>query len=110
MDPRAPQPSPRALNRRDGLVLLGLWLACLTLDLLWIHQHQAPPSWDQGDHLSRALGIWQVLRSPEPWSGPWWQQLWAQAPSYRGPLSYAAAANRALQRPALRLCSCRPWP
>ena len=92
MDPRAPQPSPRALNRRDGLVLLGLWLACLTLDLLWIHQHQAPPSWDQGDHLSRALGIWQVLRSPEPWSGGWWQQLWAQAPSYRGPLSYAAAA------------------
>ena len=79
MDPRAPQPSPRALNRRDGLVLLGLWLACLTLDLLWIHQHQAPPSWDQGDHLSRALGIWQVLRSPEPWSGGWWQQLWAQA-------------------------------
>jgi 4-amino-4-deoxy-L-arabinose transferase-like glycosyltransferase len=92
MDPRAPQPSPRPLNRRDGLVLLGLWLACLALDLLWIHQHQAPPSWDQGDHLSRALGIWQVLRSPQPWSGPWWQQLWAQAPSYRGPLSYAVAA------------------
>jgi len=92
MDPRAPQPSPSPLNRRDGLVLLGLWLACLALDLLWIHQHQAPPSWDQGDHLSRALGIWQVLRSLEPWSGPWWQQLWAQAPSYRGPLSYAVAA------------------
>ncbi|MEY2749810.1 MAG: hypothetical protein RLZZ168_1826, partial [Cyanobacteriota bacterium] len=92
MDPRAPQPSPRPLNRRDGLVLLGLWLACLALDLLWIQRHQAPPSWDQGDHLSRALGIWQVLRSPEPWSGPWWQQLWAQAPSYRGPLSYAVAA------------------
>jgi 4-amino-4-deoxy-L-arabinose transferase-like glycosyltransferase len=73
-------------------VLLGLWLACLALDLLWIRQHQAPPSWDQGDHLSRVLGIWQVLRSPEPWSGPWWQQLWAQAPSYRGPLSYAVAA------------------
>jgi 4-amino-4-deoxy-L-arabinose transferase-like glycosyltransferase len=92
MDPCAPQPSPSPLNRRDGLVLLGLWLACLALDLLWIHQHQAPPSWDQGDHLSRALGIWEVLRSPQPWSGPWWQQLWAQAPSYRGPLSYAVAA------------------
>ena len=92
MDPRAPQPSARALNRRDGLVLLGLMVACLALDGLWIRQHQAPPSWDQGDHLSRALGIWQVLRSPEPWSGGWWQQLWAQAPSYRGPLSYAVAA------------------
>jgi len=92
MDPRAPQPSPRPLNRRDGLVLLGLWLACLGLDWVWIQQHQAPPSWDQGDHLSRALGLWQVLRSPEPWSGAWWQLLWAQAPSYRGPLSYAVAA------------------
>ncbi len=92
MDPRAPQPSPRPLNRRDGLVLLGLWLACLALDWVWIQQHQAPPSWDQGDHLSRALGLWQVLRSPEPWSGAWWQLLWAQAPSYRGPLSYAVAA------------------
>jgi 4-amino-4-deoxy-L-arabinose transferase-like glycosyltransferase len=92
MDPRAPQPSPHALNRRDGLLLLGLWLACLALDWLWIQQHQAPPSWDQGDHLSRALGLWQVLHSPEPWSGPWWQLLWDQAPSYRGPLSYALTA------------------
>ena len=92
MDPGAPQPRQPALNRRDGLLLLALWLACLALDLLWIQRHQAPPGWDQGDHLSRALGIWQVLRQPAPWSGPWWQQLWAQAPSYRGPLSYAVVA------------------
>ena len=31
MDPRAPQPSARALNRRDGLVLLGLMVAIPTL-------------------------------------------------------------------------------
>ena len=48
MDLGAPQPLSRALNRRDLGVLLALWLACIALDWLWIHQHQAPPAWDQG--------------------------------------------------------------
>ena len=118
----------RQLNRRDGLLLLALWLICLLLDGLWIQQHQAPPAWDQGDHLSRALGVWQVLSQPAPWSGGWWHTLWAQAPSYRGPLTYmlsapvlqllgpsfnsagAMAQNAAAQSPALRLHSCRPRP
>jgi len=82
----------RQLNRRDGLLLLALWLICLLLDGLWIQQHQAPPAWDQGDHLSRALGVWQVLSQPAPWSGGWWHTLWAQAPSYRGPLTYMLSA------------------
>ncbi|WP_010313264.1 glycosyltransferase family 39 protein [Synechococcus sp. CB0205] len=82
----------RQLNRRDGLLLLALWLLCLLLDGLWIQQHQAPPAWDQGDHLSRALGVWQVLSQPAPWSGDWWHSLWAQAPSYRGPLTYVLSA------------------
>ena len=82
----------RQLNRRDGLLLLALWLICLLLDGLWIQQHQAPPAWDQGDHLSRALGVWQVLSQPAPWSGDWWHTLWAQAPSYRGPLTYMLSA------------------
>ncbi|WP_415399401.1 glycosyltransferase family 39 protein [Synechococcus sp. W4D4] len=82
----------RQLNRRDGLLLLALWLICLLLDGLWIQQHQAPPAWDQGDHLSRALGVWQVLSQTAPWSGSWWHSLWAQAPSYRGPLTYVLSA------------------
>ena len=82
----------RQLNRRDGLILLAFWLICLLLDGLWIHQHQAPPAWDQGEHLSRALGVWEVLRQPTPWSGDWWHNLWAKAPSYRGPLTYVLSA------------------
>ena len=62
------------------------------LDLIWLQGHQLPPAWDQGDHLSRALNIWQVLRQPQPLAGDWWHQLWAQAPSYRGPLTYLATA------------------
>ena len=92
MDPGAPQPLSRTLNRRDWATLLALWLACLALDLVWIHQHQAPPAWDQGEHLSRAIGFSTLLRQPVLWSSQWWHQLWAEAPSYRGPLTYMLSA------------------
>ncbi|MFM7547617.1 MAG: hypothetical protein ACKO8I_01835, partial [Cyanobacteriota bacterium] len=78
--------------RRDALVLLGLWLAGVLLDLAWVQQHQLPPAWDQGDHLSRALGFWQVLQTIQPLQSEWWHQLWAQAPSYRGPFTYLITA------------------
>lgn len=80
------------LPRRDALLLAGLWLAGVLLDLAWVRHHQLPPAWDQGDHLSRALGFWQVLQQIQPFSGSWWHELWAQAPSYRGPLTYLVTA------------------
>ena len=80
------------LPRRDALILLGLWLGGVLLDGLWISRHQLPPAWDQGDHLSRAFGFWQVLQHLQPWAAGWWQELWAQAPSYRGPLTYVVSA------------------
>jgi len=78
--------------RRDALGLGGLWLLGVLLDLIWVKQHALPPAWDQGDHLSRALGFWQVLQHSEPFNPTWWQALWAQAPSYRGPLTYLITA------------------
>lgn len=85
-------PKAAPLPRRDALVLVALWLAGFLLDLAWVRQHQMPPAWDQGDHLSRALGFWQALQSIEPFNSGWWHQLWAQAPSYRGPLTYLVTA------------------
>ena len=82
----------RGRDRRDALLLLALWLGCLLADGLWVGQHHLPPAWDQGDHLSRALGFWQVLQQPAPWSGEWWVSLWNQSPSYRGPLTYLVSA------------------
>lgn len=73
-------------------MVLALWLGCLLADGLWVGQHHLPPAWDQGDHLSRALGFWQVLQQPAPWSGEWWVNLWNQSPSYRGPLTYLVTA------------------
>ena len=78
--------------RRDALGLGGLWLLGVLLDLVWVQQHALPPAWDQGDHLSRALGFWQVLQGIQPLDSGWWHQLWAQAPSYRGPLTYLITA------------------
>jgi 4-amino-4-deoxy-L-arabinose transferase-like glycosyltransferase len=80
------------LPRRDGLILLALWCCGALLDGLWLSQHQLPPAWDQGDHLSRAFGFWRVVQHLQPWLGDWWQELWAQAPSYRGPLTYLIGA------------------
>lgn len=73
-------------------MLIAVWLGCLLADGLWVGQHHLPPAWDQGDHLSRALGFWQVLQQPAPWSGEWWVNLWNQSPSYRGPLTYLVTA------------------
>lgn len=87
----SPSPPSRRL-RRDAAVLLALWLAGVLLDLAWVRQHQLPPAWDQGDHLSRALGFWRVLQTIQPHQSQWWHQLWAQAPSYRGPLTYLVTA------------------
>jgi 4-amino-4-deoxy-L-arabinose transferase-like glycosyltransferase len=72
--------------RRDGLILLGLWLVAAIADQLWIFLDQAPPAWDQGDHLTRALNHWWVLQHPRWFAADWWRTLWQQAPTQRGPL------------------------
>ncbi|MBE9138919.1 glycosyltransferase family 39 protein [Nodosilinea sp. LEGE 07088] len=72
--------------RRDSLILVGLWLAAAAIDRLWIFIDHAPPAWDQGDHLARALNHWWVLQNPNWLSGDWWRTLWQQAPTQRAPL------------------------
>jgi 4-amino-4-deoxy-L-arabinose transferase-like glycosyltransferase len=79
-------------RHRDGLWLLLFWLVGVGLDLLWLRLNTLPPAWDQGDHLSRAFGLLRVLQQAEPWSGGWWHRLWAEAPSYRGPLTGLVSA------------------
>ncbi|MCT0208862.1 hypothetical protein [Synechococcus sp. CS-1332] len=82
----------RLARNRDGWVLLGLWLAGVLLDVLWLQRHTQPPAWDQGEHLSRALGVWQVLGEAAPFDPSWWQRLWAETPTYRGPFTYLVTA------------------
>lgn len=77
-------------RRQDGLILVILWLLAAIATRLWLWRDQAPPAWDQGEHLTRALNYWRVLQQPE-WLNPdWWTTLWRQSPGYRAPLVYLA--------------------
>jgi 4-amino-4-deoxy-L-arabinose transferase-like glycosyltransferase len=69
---------------------MGLWLAIAIADGLWLLNDQAPPAWDQGEHLTRALNFWRVLQQPEWFDPDWWTTLWRQSPGYRAPLVYLA--------------------
>ena len=69
--------------------ILGLlWLLTAIADRLWFSLDNAPPAWDQGEHLNKALNFWRVWQSPERFSTAWWTDLWQQAPTYRAPLTY----------------------
>ena len=68
--------------------LLLLWLLSAIAVIVWIRLDQTPPAWDQGDHLSRALDHWRVLRQFQGFSSSWWRELWTQAPTQRGPVTY----------------------
>lgn len=73
---------------RDYSILFVLWLIAAGVDRLWFQLDQAPPAWDQGDHLARAMHYWRVLQHPHLFSGEWWIELWEQSPTYRAPLVY----------------------
>lgn len=73
---------------RDWLLLLGLWLVAVAIDGVWLWLDQAPPAWDQGDHLTRSLNYWRLFQ-PAYWgSEDWWTQLWRLSPTYRAPFVY----------------------
>ncbi len=72
----------------DGILLVLLWLAVALFDQTWLYWDHRVPSWDQGDHLSRALAHWRAFWHPDFFSGAWWLDLWQLSPSYRSPLVY----------------------
>ncbi len=80
----------KASHWQNGVILLGLWLLVAIADLLWLLNDQAPPAWDQGEHLTRALNYWRLLQDPAWLDGDWWTTLWRQSPGYRAPLVYLA--------------------
>ncbi|MEO1591770.1 MAG: glycosyltransferase family 39 protein [Cyanobacteria bacterium J06632_22] len=72
----------------DIVRLLLMWLLSAVAVVAWIQIDQAPPAWDQGDHLSRAIDHWRLLQHPQWFSAQWWRELWIQAPTQRGPVTY----------------------
>ncbi|PSN19785.1 hypothetical protein C7271_05550 [filamentous cyanobacterium CCP5] len=76
------------LPLRDFGLLLLLWASATIFDGVWLFIDHAPPAWDQGEHLTRALNYWRLLQQPHWMESDWWQQLWLLSPSYRAPLVY----------------------
>jgi 4-amino-4-deoxy-L-arabinose transferase-like glycosyltransferase len=72
----------------SGLILCLLYLLVVGCDLTWFSLHKAPPAWDQGDHLTKAMNFWRVWQSEARFSSAWWTELWQQAPTQRAPLVY----------------------
>ncbi|NJM96519.1 MAG: hypothetical protein HC800_04290 [Phormidesmis sp. RL_2_1] len=90
-----PTNSPQSASNfawADGWVLLIFWLLSAAFIITWVSLDKAPPAWDQGDHLSRAMSHWQTLQHAQWFSGDWWRELWMQAPTQRAPLTYLMTA------------------
>ncbi|MBD0334134.1 MAG: glycosyltransferase family 39 protein [Cyanobacteria bacterium Co-bin13] len=73
---------------RDLAILGGVWLLATLGDGLWLWLDQAPPAWDQGEHLTRALNHWGLFQAPALTEESWWQSLWRLSPTYRAPFVY----------------------
>ncbi len=65
-----------------------IWLGVVGGDSLWLGLDQSAPTWDEGDHLTRAINYWRVLQQPQLLSAQWWTDLWLLSPGYRAPLIY----------------------
>lgn len=81
-------PSPLPSPWQAGRLLLLLWLGVSLIEALWLWQDQAPPRWDQADHLTRALNYWRLWQQPALYDDGWWRSLWQLSPSYRAPFVY----------------------
>ncbi|MBD2259679.1 glycosyltransferase family 39 protein [Pseudanabaena sp. FACHB-2040] len=91
MGPTAPisKPTPKLADDGRDLAILGcVWLAATFVDGLWLWLDQAPPAWDQGEHLTRALNHWELFQTPAFTEESWWQALWQLSPTYRAPFVY----------------------
>jgi len=101
--PQLPTPTNPARRKLQGLRpelgvardlgwLALLWVSTAIVILVWLLLDRAPPAWDQGDHLTRALEYLRQLQQPNLSSSEWWRELWLLSPSYRAPLVYLMTA------------------
>ncbi|NJL09202.1 MAG: hypothetical protein HC908_00130 [Calothrix sp. SM1_7_51] len=89
----AENPKLKIQNRKtrfipDGSILALIWIAICIFDISWILLNNAPPGWDQGDHLTRAVNYWGMFQNPDFFDGEWWTKLWRLSPGYRSPFVY----------------------
>ncbi|MCD8488017.1 MAG: phospholipid carrier-dependent glycosyltransferase [Desertifilum sp.] len=79
------------LNRYRNFLILGLiWLLGAIADRVWYALDNSVPAWDQADYLTGALNYWQLLQTPQWFSGDWWYTFWTRSPKIP-PVAYVSA-------------------
>lgn len=71
----------KELTPKQGLIFLGLiWLIGALIDRIWFSVDRSIPAWDQADYLNGVVNYWEILQSPNWFSGEWWRQFWLISP------------------------------
>ncbi|NES98677.1 MAG: phospholipid carrier-dependent glycosyltransferase, partial [Desertifilum sp. SIO1I2] len=79
------------LNRYRNFLILGcIWLLGAIADRVWYALDNSVPAWDQADYLTGALNYWQLLQTPQWFSGDWWYTFWTRSPKIP-PVAYIFA-------------------
>ncbi|MDX2240941.1 MAG: glycosyltransferase family 39 protein [Leptolyngbyaceae cyanobacterium bins.302] len=75
----------------DLLIVIGVGLAAMVSDRLWLRLDHTTPAWDAADYLTGSLVHWQALQTPHWFSSSWWTNLWLLS-SKIPPLVYISSA------------------
>ncbi|MEM8603838.1 MAG: glycosyltransferase family 39 protein [Cyanobacteria bacterium P01_H01_bin.121] len=77
--------------QRDKWILLAFWLLSCAISLIWLHQDQRVPAWDQGRILIGTVDYWWTLQHPDWFSSVWWERFWMLSSKYP-PVLFSLAA------------------
>ncbi len=72
----------------DRLGLIAIISIAISVHVMWLSIDKSVPSWDDAAHLTNALNYQRVISHISIFSPDWWQELWAQSPSYTAPFIY----------------------
>jgi 4-amino-4-deoxy-L-arabinose transferase-like glycosyltransferase len=72
----------------DRLILMAIISIAISIQIIWLRLDRSVPSWDDASHLTNALNYQKVISHIQLFSADWWQELWAQSPSYTAPFIY----------------------
>jgi 4-amino-4-deoxy-L-arabinose transferase-like glycosyltransferase len=71
------------------LVLMGIISIAISIHVIWLTIDRSVPTWDDAAHFTNALNYQKVINHVQLLSPTWWQELWAQSPSYTAPFIYS---------------------
>ena len=71
------------------LILVAIISIAISIHITWLMLDRSVPTWDDAAHFTSALNYQRVIARIQLFSSTWWQELWAQSPSYTAPFIYS---------------------